>query len=133
MIRITDDQLDRMQTGQFGQFELRCQQFLRDEFPEIEVMSTPEQEMQAIRSGIYDAQFSDCRSEQDITGFLYLRQLLGAGFELSNRNTVVSQIFQNKLLSISERIEQSFDCVAQALDSFESKTRSRVANSKAQS
>ncbi len=132
MIRITPDELDRMQTGKFGQFELRCQQFLRDEFPQIELMSTPDQELQAIRSGIYAAQFADCRSEQDIIGFLYLRQLLGAGFELANRNTVVSQIFQDKQLGISERIEQSIHCVAEALDSFESK-QATVSNKKATS
>jgi hypothetical protein len=122
MIRITPEQLDSMQTGQFGQFELRCQQFLHDEFPQMELMSSPEQEMQSIRSGIHAAQFADCRSEQDIVGFLYLRQLLGAGFESSVRNTVVSQIFQDQHLDISERIAQSIDHVAQALDAIEAKS-----------
>jgi hypothetical protein len=106
--------MEQIGSVQFDQFERKCLDFLRDHFPELEVNKGSPQELEAVRSGIQMAGFRGFTEEADIAQYLYLRQLLGSGFDAGSNP--VSQCLHDYNIPASERIERAMELIEKVLD-----------------
>jgi hypothetical protein len=106
--------MDQIGSERFDQFEKKCIDFLRDQFPELMAIEGSLQELEAVRSGIQLAGFRGFSDEVDIAQFLYLRQLLGSGFDASDNP--VGKCLNDLSLPASERMDRAMDLLVTILD-----------------
>ena len=114
-LSVKSAQLDSVGDMQFAKFEQRCVDFLREHFPQLTAMTNPVRELESVRTGIQCGNFRGFTSEQDIVKYLYLRQLLGAGFEISGTGSVAA-IINDQSIPPEERLDRAMDAVADILD-----------------
>ena len=114
-LSVKSAQLDSVGDVQFAKFEQRCMDFLREHFPQLAGMTSPARELDSVRSGIQCGNFRGFSSEQDIVKYLYLRQLLGAGFDVSGTGGVAA-IINNQNIPHEERLDRAMDAAAEAID-----------------
>jgi hypothetical protein len=118
-LSIRQAQLDSVGDIHLAKFEQSCLDFLREHFPQLAVMSSPAQELESVRSGIKSGILRGFSTEQDIVKYLYLRQLLGAGFDENNKNWVAA-IINDQNTPPEERLDHAMDALADWLDGVKS-------------
>lgn len=119
MIAFNQNQIDSLTSSREAQFEKRCVAFLREHFPHLASMSDTAGELAAVQAGIQFAGFRSFTSEVDIIKYLYLRQLLGAGFDASGN--CLSVLINDHTLSTTERLDGALDMVADSLEAQEAR------------
>ena len=106
--------MGQLNQAELDEFEARCQAYLREQFPQISMLSDPAKEVDALRAGIQVAGFRGFTTEVEIVKYLYLRQLLGAGFDASSNS--VADILNNLNHEPEARLDLALDFIATGLE-----------------
>lgn len=110
MLSITGDQIQRLDDASYGRFEQRCVEFLRERFPELDAYASEPDLLASVRAGIASARFRGLQNGDDVVLYLYLRQLLGAGFDTGE--TPIGAAMNDASLAPSARVARAAELAA---------------------
>ena len=115
MVLVVDERMiETFQLKMYADFEQQCLDFLHEHFPEFAITADRVCEFDSVRTGIQCSVQSGFITEVEIAKFLYLRQLLGHGFEHSPG---ASQVLADARLDPEARLNRVLDLAGAALAS----------------